>query len=176
MIDAVDSYWRHAVERMQTINPSRQMLGVMDAQDWPPKEVRFESFYLLVLGEPPLGRSFASAAIPVVSHELQWVWMILGTDLTRGKVGRGRGDRYRTDMEMKSELLNANFPMFAEKKEWSISGGSAAAIQLTGTPVTPSESIWWSPLVFTRRTDQESGSIYGAASVSLVDMTEQIAA
>jgi hypothetical protein len=153
------------------------MVGIVDAMDWPPNSVKLESFYLLVLGQKPvIGKSFWSAAIPVVVHTLQWTWMIVGSDLVSGKVGRSRGDRYRTNLTMRQELLKATYPWFCQKQSWAVQGNTPSGLALQGTPVVPSEYVWWSPLTFLNRLDKDSGVVYGAATVQLTDMTEMITA
>lgn len=173
---AVDSHFRWVLSRMQTINPSRQVLGIMNAQDWPPQQVRFESFYLLSLGEEPVGKSFDSASVPVLSHELQWLWMVLGTDLQTGLVGRNRGDRYRTDATMKGELLKALYPRFCEKQDWVLNGNSLASLNVQPTSRNPKEFVWWNHPTFHRSLDKASGIVYGSAGIAIVDMTDFIAA
>ncbi len=159
------------------VNPDRKMIGVVDAMDWPPNSVKMESFYLLVLGQKPvIGKSFWSSAIPVVVHTLQWTWMIQGTDLSGNKVGRSRGDRYRTNMTMRQELLKATYPWFCQKQNWTVQGTTPSGLALQGTPVVPSESIWWSPPSFLNRLDTDSGMVYGGATIQLTDMTELIVA
>jgi hypothetical protein len=159
---------------MGTINPTRKMAGVTDAQAWPPKNVMLESFYLLTLGEKPVGKSFWSASIPVLTHSVQWTWIVVGTDLTVGKVGRNRGDRYRISMKMKEELLQATFPWFAQKGDWSVLGSTPSGLVLQETPITPLENMWWSPPVFLNKVDKDSGVIYGAASVQITAMEQTI--
>lgn len=191
MIEAVDSYYQHVVSRMATINPNRQILGYMDAQGWPPQPVRFESFYLLTLGSTDAGKGVSTPAVPSATYVLQWAWVILGTDLTTGKVGRNRADRFRIEMQMRDELRQANYPLFSEKKSWSITGNSASSIQLVSSSLSPQEYIRWSQLSFRvvgkraggvsvgagqAGSDQESGVMYGSASLSLTDITEMIAA
>jgi len=147
----------------------------MDAADWPPKQIVMEAFYLLTLGEKPIvGKSFWSAASPVVVHTLQWTWLIQGSDLTSGKIGRNRGDRYRTNMTMREELLKATYPWFTQKQTWTVQGNTPSGIALQGTPVVPSESIWWNQPTFLNRIDRESGLVYGTATLQLTDMTETI--
>ena len=179
MLDAVDSYFQYVAERMATINPDRQMVGVVDAMDWPPKNVDLilSGFYLMTLGQRPLtSKSFWSAAIPVVSHTLQWTWIIAGSDLTSGRVGRSRGDRYRTNMTMREELLKATYPWWTEKKEWSVVGNTPSGLALDSESLSPVEFVWWTPPTFLNRMDREAGVIYGAATVQLVEMTEEITA
>lgn len=176
MLRAVDTYFEYVAGRMKSlVNPDRQVVGVSDAMDWPPKTVIFEAFYLLVLGQKPInGKSFWSPSTPVLVHTLQWTWMIRGSDLSGNKVGRSRGDRYRTNMTMRSELLKATYPWFAQKQNWTVQGGTPSGLSLLGTPVVPSEYIWWSPLQFLNKVDADPGMVYGAATLQLTDMTETI--
>lgn len=175
-MSAVDSHFRWVLGRMATINPTRQVFGIMNSQDWPPQQIRFESFYLLSLGEEPVGKSFDSAAVPVLSHTLQWLWMIQGTDLQTGVVGRNRGDRYRTDGQMRSELLKALYPRSCQKQEWTTTGTSLNNLALVGTPLSPPEYVWWGAPDFHRTVNKENGFVYGYAAINLTDMTEFIAA
>ena len=180
MLDAIDSYFEYVAGRMATINPARKMVGVQDAMDWPPKStesIAMESFYLLTLGQRPLiGKSFWSSTIPVLEHTLQWTWLIAGSDLVPGKIGRNRGDRYRTNMTMREELLKATYPWFAQKQNWSVVGNTPSGVALKGTPVVPSEYVWWTPPAFLNRIDRGSGVVYGAATVKLMAMEQEILA
>jgi hypothetical protein len=172
MLNGIDTYWEYVSDRMTTVvNPDRQMIGVMDAMDWPPKNVVPEAFYLLVLGERPVtNKSFWSPTITTVVHTVQWTWLIIGTDLTQGKVGRSRGDRYRTNMIMRDELTHATYPWYAQKNEYSVVGNTPSGLALKATPVEPTEDIWWTPLTFLNRIDRDTGVVYGAATVQITDM------
>lgn len=176
MSDATDSHFRWVLSRMATINPKRQVFGIMNAQDWPPQQVQFESFYLLSLGEEPIGKSFDSASVPVLSHTLQWLWIVMGTDLQTGVVGRNRGDRYRIDAQMRAELLQALYPRFCEKQKWVLNGNSLMNLNVTPQSLNPVQSVWWSAPAFMRKSDKASGLVYGTAGISMTDMTEFIAA
>jgi hypothetical protein len=135
------------------------------------------AFYLLDQGQRPItGKSFWSAAVPVIVHELQWVWMIAGSDLTQGTVGRSRGDRYRSNMKMRDELLQANYAWWCEKQTWSVLGNTPSGLVLQGASLSPVENVWWTPLTFLNRLDKDSGVAYGAASVQLTDMSVVITA
>ncbi len=171
MLECIDTYFEYVSGRMATINPDRKVVGVMDAMDWPPKNVLLEGFYLLVIGQRPMiGKQFWSAAITTLSHTVQWTWLITGSDLTQGKVGRSRGDRYRTNMTMREELIKATYPWFATKEEWTVLGATPSGLALQGTPLTPTEDFWWGPPTFLNRIDRTSGVVYGAATVQLVSM------
>jgi hypothetical protein len=172
VLNGIDTYFEYVSNRMATIvNPQRKMVGVMDAMDWPPKNVLLEAFYLLTLGEKPLvDADFWSATITTVVHTVQWTWLITGSDLTSGKVGRSRGDRYRTNMQMRDELTHATYPWFAQKNEFSVLGTTPTGLALQATPVVPNEDIWWTSLTFLNKIDRESGLVYGAATVQITDM------
>lgn len=148
---------------------------VADAGDWPPKSVLFEALYLLYLGSKPItGKSFWSVYIHTLSHTVQWTWIVAGTDLTgsgmSGVVGRSRGDRYRTNLSIRQELLRATYPWFAQKQGWTVTGTTPSGLALQGTPVTPTEYFWWTSPTFLNRIDKTSGVVYGAATMDIVAM------
>lgn len=173
MLDAIDSYFSYIVGNLSTINPNRKVIGVADAMDWPPKNVVLEAFYLLVLGSRGItGKSFWSSAVPTQVHTLQWTWILAGSDLTQGKIGRSRGDRYRTNMLMRDELIaSTQGQWWTQKLQYSVVGNTPSGLVLKSTPIFPVENVWWSPLTFLNRIDRTSGLIYGAASVQVTDMT-----
>jgi hypothetical protein len=176
VLAAIDSYFEFIQQGILLANPNRKVIGISDAMDWPPKTLQMESFYLLVLGERGLnGKSFWSSAIPVVVHTLQWTWVIAGSDLTTGTVGRNRGDRYRTNIKMREELLKATqSAWWTEKFDYSVVGNTPSGLALQPTPKSPVENIWWSPLTFLNRQDREAGLVYGAATVQVTDMTTEL--
>lgn len=172
MIDAIDSYFQIIQQGINVANPNRKVIGVIDAMDWPPKNVILEAFYLLVLGARGInGKSMWSSAVPSFVHTLQWVWVIQGSDLTSGKVGRSRGDRYRTNITMRDELVVATQQAWwTEKLQWSVQGNTPSGLALQSASLNPKEYLWWSPLTFLNRQDRESGTIYGAAQVQVTDI------
>jgi hypothetical protein len=176
MLAAIDSYFEYMAAGIKQVNPARQVVGISDAMDWPPKNVIMNAFYLLILGERGItGKSFWSSAIPVIVHTLQWTWIIQGSDLTKGTIGRSRGDRYRTNITMREELLKATFQAwFTEKLDWSVVGNTPAGLALESNPKTPAEYFWWTSLTFLNRLDRDSGVVYGAATVQVTDMTQEI--
>lgn len=170
--DAVDSYFQFVKARILEMNPTRKVVAVQEAMDWPPKNVDLESFYLLILNDAPIGKDFDSASIPTLSIQMQWVWAIVGADLQSPSIGRNRGNKYRVNQTMKGELLYGGFPRYCEKLTYSVDGGGT----LVSASLVPQEFIWWGPLRFNQRNDRASGTIYGTGSVSLVNMSDQIAA
>src|SRR5580692_617895 len=124
--DGIDSYYQWVKGRVNAFttrtvyntpnNPLNGVVkGMLSAQDWPPKDIVFDAFYLLVMGDAPIGRQGYSAAVPIKFHQVQWVWINKGTDLTQGIRQANRGDKYRTMQTMKGELVNGHFPGFCEK-------------------------------------------------------------
>src|SRR6266446_6014765 len=170
--DAVDSHYIYVRNRILTLNPTRVMGGVLNAQDWPSKPIKFDAFYLLVLGESSVGRAGYSASTPIKFHTIQWVWINKGTDLTPGVKAANRGDRYRIMQQMKGELLNGFYPNFAEKLSWTLvptGQPSPNDAKWTGTSKVPQEFVWWTPVDFHEKLDKESGVQYGSANTRIQD-------
>lgn len=167
---AIDSHYLAVKARVLNINATRVFAGVMSSQDWPPKDVQLEAFYLLVMGEVPLGRQAYSASIPVKVHTVQWSWLIVGMDIQKGIQLRNRGDRYRTHFTMKGELENGVFPGFAQKQNVVVNNSG----QLVAVPIVPTEYIVWSPVSFVDRNEKASGVTYGLGTVRITDMTDAI--
>lgn len=144
--------------------------GILNAQDWPSKTIKFDSFYLLVLGEEPIGKQGYSQYSPMVFHQLQWVWIDKGSDTVAGQRQANRGDRFVLAQVMKGALLYGHAPGYAPKLTWALVNGV-----FTGSPTsTPNEAITWNPLTFREKYDKASGLIYGAAQVRVWDMTDAI--
>lgn len=141
------------------------------AQDWPPKNIEFDAFYLLTLGEQPIGRQGFSASIPIVGHEMQWQWVTKGVDISAGQVGPNRGIRFQNHFAMKGELEQALAPYFCEKKSWGPVGQPPV---WTGTSLDPVESIMWAPPTYHEKLDKLSGTVYGIVAVRVWDMLDPV--
>jgi hypothetical protein len=168
MIDGLDTIAYYFSQRLQTVNPARQYMGYMDAQQWPQKTVVFNAFYVLVLGDKPkLGESIA---VPIYDDLLQFVWVNKGTDVNNynSVIGANRGDRLRTSSAMKEELIKALWPFFTQKVHLTPQADGSV------TAATLNEPVYWSKPDFRIRSDRESGIDYGIATVHLIDMTETI--
>lgn len=176
MHDAIDSYFQIMESGIFAANPNRRVIGLIDAMDWPPKNVVLEAFYLMVIGARGItGKSMWSPTNPTFVHTLQWTWIIAGSDLTSGTIGRSRGDRYRTNMSMRDELVMATrASWWTQKLVWSTTGNTPSGIALQSQSLNPPEYLWWTPLVFLNRQDRESGLIYGAATVQVTDMESSL--
>ncbi|MDE2438944.1 MAG: hypothetical protein KGN01_06185 [Patescibacteria group bacterium] len=166
MIYALDTIWYVFSTAMQTINPTRQLMGYMAAQDWPPKTIAFDSFYLLTLGDTPIGKESWSAQTSFYMMTCQFQWINKGTEAStyNNVLGRNRGDRVRTNYQMRQELLQALYPGFATKEQIAFANGG-----LTITPLP--ESIWWTGMpTFVPREDRESGLMFTVATVKIGSM------
>lgn len=176
--DAVDSFYEwvkarieNYVTNVQSPSYTRTIKGIFNAQDWPAKRLVPDAFYLLVLGEEPVGKQGWSPATPIVFHQVQWVWVNKGTDLAQANVQQAnRGDRYRTAQLMKQELLYGMNPGYSPKLSYAMNGAS-----FVGMPKVPAEAITWTPISgFHEKLDKQSGLLYVAAATRIQDMTDTI--
>ena len=177
--DAIYSYFEYVRARVLALSTAqaytvatgkKRVSGFMDAQDWPPKNINFESFYLLDLGATPVGKEFYSPTIPVIFRLVQWVWVNKGTDLIPGQRQANRGDRFVSMENMKGELINGSFPGFCQKQTWALDQNG----NIQPTPSNTNEQIWWKPIEFHRRADRDSGLVYMIGSTRIVEMTDPI--
>jgi len=172
LLCGIDSHYFSVRNRVIAFNPARKVMGVMDAQDWPPLNVEMESFYCLDLGAVPIGKQGYSATIPIVIHTVQWTWLVSGTDIQKGIQIKSRGDRYRINGQIEKELENGLYPGFAQKLSVEYAGADGS--QLIGTPLDPVEYIMWSPASFVKKSDKVSGLLYGTCTVRITNMTDSI--
>lgn len=166
-VDAIDSHYQAVKARVQAYNASRVVAGLLNAQDWPPEKVKLDSFYLLVMAETQRSGSIGN---PIIEHHAQWVWITIGDDLAQGVRQANRGTRFRTVNTMKQELSVALYPNYTEKLTWALDGNG----KWIGVSLVPQEYIMWSRPEFMDKLNQESGKIYGAASVKITNMLDQI--
>lgn len=174
IISAVDTLWSSFTTRMTTINPQRLLMGIMDAQDFPPQTVEPDAFYLVTKTEHPLGKNRDSAALPIYVYLVDFTWVNIGTNIgtAQNLEGKNRGDRYRTNYQMKSELIQALYPRFAEKVQ--APSGTVLANQASFTLTTLNEPVWWDYPKFTVRADRNSGLLYTTAQVELKAVAEGV--
>jgi hypothetical protein len=148
-----------------------QVAGVFNAQDWPPKQIKFNTFYLLTLDDAPIGKQGYSQYSPMLFHQVQWTWVVKGTDLTQGIRQANRGDRWVITETMKGALLSALSPGYTTKLTWALNNAGV----FVGSPTsTPNEPITWPPVSFHTRFDKASGIQYIAAPIRIWDMTDAI--
>jgi hypothetical protein len=183
--DGIDSYYQYVKARVNAFttrtvynSPNQRLTGVvkgmLSAQDWPSKDVVMDAFYLLDLGEAPIGKQGYSAAVPIKFHQVQWVWLNQGTYLTQGIRQGNRADRYRTMQIMKGELTNGHFPGYCPKLTWALVDGV-----WTGTALIPAEVITWNPIEFHEKwsaVPDGAGVGYGSGAVRVADMLDVITA
>lgn len=173
MINALDTLWNSVRTRWATINSSRKLMGIMDAQDFPPQVVEFDAVYMLVLADQPLGRQADSAAVPVFVHTVQFTWVNEGSDIgtEQNSDGRNRGDRYRVNRQMIHEMVQALYPRFAQAIQLptgnQLANASSFQIETLNLPI-----LWTYPS-FNSRADKGSGLIYQTCTVRVTGMFSQ---
>jgi hypothetical protein len=168
-LDALDSYYQYVKGRIIAYNNQRTVAGMLAAQDWPPKSVKLNSFYLLDMGEEPVGKQGFSPAVPIKFHIVQWTWIIKGSDLQPGERLANRGDRYRIMQAMKWELTQGMFPNYAEKQTWNLVNGV-----FTGASLVPKIFMTWIPVSFHTNYPKDSGLAYGTGSTRIQDISSPI--
>ena|SRR5882762_8381740 len=172
MIEAFDSHYDWVKTRVLAQNSTRKFSGIMESQGWPPRIVKMESFYLITLGETPVNAKVGSLSSSWYRGTVQWTWMIAGTDIEKGMAGLNRGDAYTINAQMKKELRLGAYPLFAEKKAFSVDGNR----QVVRTGYDPKKWVYWTFLEFTQRVDRDSGLIYGIATTYLTAVAQEIVA
>lgn len=170
--DAIDSYFKFVKARIIAMNSKRTVMGVIEANAWPPKNIQPEAFYLLLLGETTRN-GFGTVSSLGLYHLTQWVWAIEGADLPQEQVGNNRGNRYQTNYQMKSELINGLYPYFCDKNSYTpVIQGNKLVAQPT---VQPNDRIWWSkPRFIPTRYEKQEGVIYGACQVTVGQFSDII--
>lgn len=171
LVSGLDTHYQTVKARIQQVNPDRAVAGLLDAQDWPPEVVQPDAFYCLVLGAVPAPSDAGSISIPIMIYTIQWLWLNQGTDLAQGEQARSRGNRYRVNAQMESEILYGLFPYFAAKCQYGVNPADGS---LTSVPISPQDTVFWQRPTFLKRLDEKSGVIYGTATTQLVNMTDEV--
>lgn len=170
--DAIWSHYSYVKNRIIAKNNGvDNVAGVFNAQDWPSKPIKFNFFYLLELGDAPIGSQGYSQYAPMIFHQLQWVWVIKGTDISAGVRVPNRGDRFSISQTMKGLLLYGLAPGYTEKLTWAMNNATGKMI---GSSLSPVEAITWPPVDFHERYDKDTGLVYGSGALRIFDMTEAI--
>lgn len=167
LIDIIDSYWLQVQSQMGIIAPGQQFGGVIQGRDWPGTPPLPDTLYLLFMGAVSLGGTEAQNYYEILC---QWSWIDIGTDIQANQQKANRGDRWRTSMAIQSNLRQANYPSFCQKKTWNVNAqtGELIGTAINGVLVGGVESIYWSKLTFMPKQDNpKSGFIYGAASLRI---------
>lgn len=169
MIDCVNSFFKYVKSRIIVKNPQRTVVSIVEANAWPPKNIKFNAFYLLLMGEAANGGTPSGLGI---SHSTQWMWVIPGDDISQDKVGNNRGNRYAINYQMKEELIYGLFPYFCEKNTYipQQQGNTLVAV-----PTALNERIWWSrPRFMPTKFEKQEGIIYGAVQVAISEFEAAI--
>lgn len=175
MIAAVDSYYSYVASQMATVDSTQLMGGLINARDWPQTPIIESAVYLLFMSAVPVDGGSESQ----VKYEYlcQWVWTLVGADLAPNEQGQNR-QSYRQMFKIMSNLRQANFPSFCQKRNYSAtSEGVVGSVPVTSVyPVSSIEMVHWTRLQFMPRSDQKSGVGYGAASVRLYAFDDVLSA
>jgi hypothetical protein len=194
ILDAVDSLYDDVTERILTgivykpdgvtidttrsiyngatlapINANRQFGGFVAAEEWPPKDVSAGKLYLVEIGKQPMRQG--TPANPLYRFLLQWCWVEQGVDLPENATeGLNRGNRRTLDSSVEDELIAAHFPQFA----WLFNYSSTEIGTLARTPYNPPQSFQWSALHIGPKQSLETGTLYGAAGVSVLGFLQPL--
>lgn len=176
LISALDSYYISIQNQMAvlgatvTINGSivpQPFGGLVNARDWPQTPPMEGALYLLFINAIPT--KGGTAAQREYEYFLQWVWLIIGSDIVASQQEQSRANRYRTNLQVMENLNQASYPGFARKMDFS--ADSQGVISSVGSssdyPKSDWESIRWTDPRFMPKSDNQSGLIYGAAAVEL---------
>src|SRR6267142_2543230 len=169
--DCIDSHFKYVKARIIASNSSRIVVSILEANAWPPQAVDSNAFYLLLLGETT-AKEFGTVTSRGIIHLVQWVWIITGDDLLQNQLGKNRGNRYRINSAMKSELMNGLYPGFCPKNTYTASQ-QGNQVQVQATPAN--EKIWWSAAKWMpTKFEDDSGVVYGAAQVFISEFSDVI--
>jgi len=177
-LEVLDSHYQYVKARINTATkrtiPGQKgvVAGMLNAQDWPPKEIKIEMFYMLVLGREPVGHEAYSSANPIKFHLVQWTWLVKGSDLQQGTRQAYRGDRYRIMQVMEDELSYGMTPNYAERQSWSLNASDV----WVATSFSPKQFFTWTPVEFHETFTKDSGIAYGTGRTRLQDIPQPITA
>jgi hypothetical protein len=163
-IDSIDTYYGWMYQQMQMVNPARvaSMLGYALATDWPQLELTDGGIYLLYVNSVDTGKGTKHS--PLYTHFLQWVWLLLGTDIQASQVAANRGDRLRTHAAIQEDLRQGNFPGFCQKATFTPNTQTGSG---NYTQSNPEEMIRWTELKMPTKWNIKAGAIYGTAAVEV---------
>lgn len=185
LISAVDTYFRHMAQRLLTNNAQvaingavvSQPIGIVsNAQDWPQIKPVEGAVYLLVLDQQPVQKQMSKVQV-YYEYILQWVWILIGTDIPPDSQAANRGDNYRSNAQIQENLFQANFPGFTQEYDFVGNGDGTvtATPTVTAYPVSPVSIVRWSELRFMPKGNQGAGVVYGAAAVELYAYADRLA-
>lgn len=165
MIDPLDSYYKFVIGQMSRLPAPTPIAGYTNARDWPPTPLIDGALYLQFISCTPT--PFKSWAQTEYEYLCQWMWLLIGSDITKKQQAANRGDRYRQTIKVMTNIKQANFPGFCPKQMYA----ADAEGNITGQPVSSSyppnlvETIRWSHIKFVTQLDEKSGLVYGVGSL-----------
>lgn len=182
LISPIDAYFSFVVAQLATLQAkafingalvNQPIGGIANARDWPNTPADEGALYLLFLQASPSEREdpIISQSQMAYDYYCQWVWMLIGTDIAANQQTQNRADRYRSNFQIMSNLRQANYPGFCQKRDYSVnpSDGVVSSVpSQSAFPVSSIETVMWTPLKFMPRSDNaKSGLVFGAAAVEL---------
>ena len=168
LIDAVDSYYQWIKSQVLLINPNRKFGGIVEARDWPPKEIDDSALYLTILKDVPTRSPHQSFYAPLVSDVVAWRWAVQGNNIPQASQQANRGDRYRKNVQIIQEILSASNPGYCAKNQYSVQADVNNNPVLVATPYSnPPDYLWWTIPEITRKQDRVSSMVWTDAQVQV---------
>lgn len=185
ILDAIDSYYQYVVNQMLTLSATvtingitiaQPLCGYIQARDWPLTPPVEGGLYLLGLNEIPTDDQ--SRAQKEYEIHVQWMWHLIGSDITMAQIKLNRSDRARMNWQIEDNLRQANYPGWCRMQSYVANqdGSVTGTPTMTYGPGGPSGSLVTSPIEMVRWTDprympkpdnQKSGLLYGSAALEL---------
>ena len=166
LVDTIDSFYQWVKANVLAQNPQRQFGGIVEARDWPPKNILPATPYLATLRDIPT-RTKQSFYQPLVSELVEWRWALVGDNIPANAQAANRGDKYRINVLVMQELLSAHNPGYCPKSQYTVTNDVNNEPVLVATPYSPQDSLWWTIPEFTRKVDRQTGMIYTAGQVQV---------
>ena len=166
IISSIDSYYAFVVKQMAQVNSSRvaSMLGMAESQDWPQLEIVDGGIYLLHVGSTPMQSRQSTEMFTLFEHAVQWVWILLGSDIQAADQAANRGDRYRSSLAIFEDLHHASYPGFCCKGEVTVDAQGNVSMPITN----PLEMVRWTGLRLRKTQKIESGALYGVVATEII--------
>lgn len=174
LTDVLDTHWNYVTQRILTLNPQRPLGGIVAARAWPFQQAIDQAIYMAWSQGKP-SKNVNSQQSPLYTYSVRWCWIAIGDDLTQTEEGLNRGDRYRIDFQIQTELRYGLYPGFTPKLTFSVADNGHGQAVVTGTPFqTPGDNVWWSKATFLDREDTETGILFGYGAVNVSSFAPEI--
>lgn len=167
LVDAIDTYFTQIKTQMAVVDSSQRFGGLVMARDWPASPLIPKALYLLYMTANPLPGPVSSQTQVRLEHFCQWVWLLIGDDITSSQQGQNRSSRYRENMQIMANLRQAHYPGYTQKLAYTADSQGVVSSMAVTSPESNIEMIHWTMPRFMPRQDEKSGVVYGAASVSV---------